>query len=783
MIMTPLPISASSTPAEPNEPTPDLSPAPDIPGETPAAGEPGEQPAKEPQPVPEPTPVTPVGPSLSLYAPSPSNTVVERNFYTDVRFPQQVRLGDEAPLVVRLTGAPMINSLSDEKMKVAFGQPDQPEYVEVVVVAYGFDEATNGWSRTMAVYMDRDSQPAIFLLRAQGNLGEKRVTLDFYHKGRYLGSAAFVTRIVEQLSKAVGGVRVDNADLNARFVENPPPPADLELRIVRGHRDNILYFMLHSTRAGVGYHWKPVGQVKLTSSSPQNYLQSLFANLGNLAAQPVEQLAEEDARVAAGDIAAIGQQLYKELFPPELQTELWTRILPKRRDAGNPDGIISTLLITSDEPWIPWEMVKPYRIDPDTGAERSAGYLAEMFQVTRWLAGRSPAHQVHVKEARIVAPQTELLYAQREEAYFRQLPARRVQVNGPLRSIADVRQVAHDGGVQLVHFAAHGRFDPQNANLSPLSLDDGVFTPADLTGERAAGLRRERPIVFINACHTARLSFTLTGVGGWAEKLVSDVMVSAFIGTLWEVNDLLAAEFAIVFYDRLLAGDTLGQAFYTARLHVRDRQPANPTWLAYVLYADPNSVVVWGMGDEEGEPREKAIEELPLPIEPPPPSIDPAALKADLVNYLANAFNEFVRNGLPRVIDQAVTHAINGDEEKTGTPPTGEQPGNQEQAGDQGENKGQTKGQPEEHFDSSIIVSALASSQVETPPVLPVSTPNGVHPPSEETPAADVARPPETRPTEPRSSEEVREPKRRKSSKREEAGDNEASTGSPRTQA
>jgi hypothetical protein len=298
-----------------------------------------------------------------------------------------------------------------------------------------------------------------------------------------------------------------------------------------------------------------VGQIKLNGASPQQYLQSLFANLGDLAAQTVDHLSEEDARVATADIASIGQQLFRELFPPELQHELWTRILPKRRDARHPEGIISTLLITSDEPWIPWEMIKPYRVDPDTGAEQSAGFLAEMFQVTRWLSGRSPAHQVHVKSASIIAPQHELLYAQREEAYFRQLPARRVQVSGPLRSTADVRQVVQAGGVQLLHVAAHGRFDAENANLSPLSLQDGSLTPIDLAGERASGLRKERPLVFLNACHTARLAFSLTGLGGWAERLVSDLNVSAFIGTLWEVNDLLAAEFAIAFFVRVLCWD------------------------------------------------------------------------------------------------------------------------------------------------------------------------------------------------------------------------------------
>lgn len=728
MISTPPAVSASATPADPSLPQPgtppEMSPIPDLPIDSPVgeqpSDQPGEQPAKDPVPAPAPGPVEPVEPSLSLYAPRPSSPVVERDFYTDVRFPQQVRLGDEAPLVVRLTRSPFNLSRTDEKVKVAFGQPDQPEYVEVVVIAHGFGEATATWSRTMAVYIDRDSQPAIFLLRAQGDLGEKRVTLDFYHKGRYLGSAAFVTRIVEQVPNAVGGVVIDTPALAARFVEQPPPPADLELRIVRGSRDNVLYFMLHSTRAGVGYHWKPVGQIKLTSSNPQNYLQTLFANLGNLAAQTVDHLGEEDARIAMSDITAIGQQLFKELFPPELQHELWQRILPKRRDASHPEGIISTLLITSDEPWIPWEMVKPYRVDPDSGAEQSVGFLAELFQVTRWLAGRSPAHQVHVKQASIIAPANDLQFAQREEAYFRQLPVRRVQVSPTLRSTADVRQVAQAGGVQLLHFAAHGRFDPENANLSPLSLQDGALTPFDLAGERAAGMRRDRPVVFLNACHTARLAFALTGLGGWAERLVADLNVSAFIGTLWEVNDLLAAEFAIAFYDHLLAGKTLGQAFYAARLHVRDRQPANPTWLAYVLYADPNSVVTWGMADDEGEePREKIVEEAPAPIEPPKPAFDPQELKAALATYLSNTLPDLVRQSIAGAVEQAVTRAIGGDEsqaalsDETETQETVATPQ-------------VSMNQPSERIDSMIFLNAMASSQGE--PGAPTSTPNGVHP-------------------------------------------------------
>lgn len=630
----------------------------------PAEGDDQEIPAAPPDPsLPEPdlTPVVePVQPGLSPQR--PASQAVERDFYTDVRFPQQVRAGNEVPLIVRLTRSPFAFSRADGKVKVEFGDHTAPEYVEVVVTAHGFEEVTSTWSRTVAVYVDSDSQHALFLLRAGIELGEKRVTLDFYHKGRYLGSASFITRIVEKVPAAVGGVTIDTPALAARFVENPPPPADLELRIVRGHQDNVLQFMLHSSKPGVGYHWRPMGQVKLNGDTPQAYLETLFSKLGELSAKAVDALSETDAQFAVEDLDAVGQQLFRELFPPELQQEFWTRILPRRRSAQNPDGLIASLLITSDEPWIPWEMVKPVRVDPATDLEQSAGFLAESFQVARWLAGRSPADELHIKTAGLVAPATGMDYAEREEAYFRMLPARRIQVEGPLRSADEVRTLARGGGVQLLHFAAHGRYDGNNIDLSPLTLDGGALTPYDLMGERVAGLRRERPLVFFNACHTARLAFTLTRLGGWAERMIADVGASAFVGTLWEVNDLLAAEFAVIFYDRLLAGEPLGQAFYAARLAVRDRQPGNPTWLAYVLYGDPNSRIVWG-SEEVAEPEaqpESGIVEAEEEVEEES-ELDLDILTEMLEDSLGDVLPELIRQIIPQVVSRTMSHLLDDD--------------------------------------------------------------------------------------------------------------------------
>ena len=51
------------------------------------------------------------------------------------------------------------------------------------------------------------------------------------------------------------------------------------------------------------------------------------------------------------------------------------------------------LLITSDEPWIPWEMVKPYEIDQDGNELYNDAPLCEKFQLTRRLAGRGSARR------------------------------------------------------------------------------------------------------------------------------------------------------------------------------------------------------------------------------------------------------------------------------------------------------------------------------------------------------------------------------------------------------
>lgn len=507
-------------------------------------------------------------------------------YFTDVRFPPKIKREDERALTVRLTVAAQPESAAAQQVELLFADPDRPEYVEVVAAAPGFGERFGAWSRTLAVYRGRDSDPAVFLLRAGTEVGKRRISVDIFHRGKRIGSVALECEIVAELSP--GGMEARPAPEAAAvelFAAAPAPPADLELRVVQDSQANKLFFLLHSTRSRVGYHWHPVGEVQLTAQQPAAFLEKKFARLNRMARLGGGELTVEEEQELGRQIAAIGEELYEELFPAQLREEYWKRIRGLREQ-----GVVRSVLVTSDEAWIPWELVKPYYHDEFSDAEQSDDFLAESFQLCRWLAGRGPNDRLEVAGAGLVAPEGELDSAA-EEQLFAALRERGVTIAAPARTKAEVLALLGRSDTQLIHVVAHAAFKSEDPDESPLALEGAALTPGELTSDITGRLRKARPIIFLNACHSGRLAPKLTGLGGWAAKAVRQVQATAFVGALWEVNDELAGAFAVHFYERLLAGDRVGAAAQAARRHIRGLAPANSTWLAYAVYCDPNGEV------------------------------------------------------------------------------------------------------------------------------------------------------------------------------------------------
>lgn len=151
------------------------------------------------------------------------------------------------------------------------------------------------------------------------------------------------------------------------------------------------------------------------------------------------------------------------------------------------------------------------------------------------------------------------------------------------------------GDFDLVHYAGHGDFDPEQPNRVGWLFARGLLTPGEI-----GRLERVPAIVVSNACLSARTSQALEGKrrvdevrseAGLLPSLADEFFrlgVRNYVGTAWEVNDVGAELFAQTFYGALLAGESFGESVRLARKALwRDRETFGTLWAAYQHYGDP----------------------------------------------------------------------------------------------------------------------------------------------------------------------------------------------------
>lgn len=522
--------------------------------------------------------------------------------YANVHFPNKVLIDQGAvPLIVHVAGhfqASARGTADEARMSLKLSPLTvvvRPEGFEVTDETIG-GEAVGGvgsYARQVKIEKERDCEPLIFFLRPQ-SAGKKRVSVDFEQFGRRILTVSFEAEVVEDAAamKQLTNAVVPLVPIASPVLGAEAKPPDLELRIMLSADRKTLDYMLHSPR-GSDYNFKRVG-TKLLRDDPLTFLQPIFNRLSDLAKKSVATRPADETRRANQELSAIGVQLYDQLFSDELKRE-YSKVLRKKYRG-------QSMLVTTDDPWIPWELVTPQ--DPgedEPWDEPTDPPLCETFRLSRWVAGRGAPDRVKLTQGVWVAPPDNLQAAQAESDYFTELHRRQweVSLSGPLKSLDEVNDVLLAGRTHLYHFACHGNFNADSANESKLKLGSEFLTPVAV-GALKPYIRKSKPVIFLNACHSGRVGIGLTQLGGWAETFL-DCEASAFIGALWEVNDALAAQFAREFYDRLWGlgafegkQESLGQAFHAARLAIKQADAANPTWLAYVLYGDPYGQVVLG---------------------------------------------------------------------------------------------------------------------------------------------------------------------------------------------
>ena len=297
----------------------------------------------------------------------------------------------------------------------------------------------------------------------------------------------------------------------------------------------------------------------------------------------------DDASAFNDDLRAFGGQLWDELIPAELQTALW-----QHRNS------IRSIMVFSEEPFVPWELVHMKEPGRTLGAEPL--FFAQK-GILRWLHnfGYPPQKlSFRPRRCRYVIPdypdpKYQLPETAAEAEFLRQKFAA-TPVDPQLNS---VRTLLSEGGAfDLLHFAGHGMAEHEDIANAQFMLqgriENGNYLPAHLnatTVEQFARLENAdgaRAMIVLNACQAGRAGYKLSGIGGFARAFLTG-KAGVFVGALWSVGDQPARSFTEELYNQLLAGERLAEAAIAARETARNAGEA--TWLAYVIYGHPHATV------------------------------------------------------------------------------------------------------------------------------------------------------------------------------------------------
>lgn len=476
-------------------------------------------------------------------------------------FPERVALGQTDSLLVWLTQ----EILEQHGLPVAV--PVGTKLDIVVQIRKGF--ALEGLGEGQLTVTDEDETlPIQFKLRAT-DIGPGRIRILCFQAGQPLGAITLTPTVVATGREATER-RSGAGQLLAPF---PLAQPDLTLAIFENVGQDglpVITFLLSAVDPELGLNLKPFGPVKLRVK-PLQYFKDFFDDIEGLPSRTLSQQA-----IATRELALKGAMLFQDLLPRDLRVLLWSL-----RDR------IRTLQVLSEEPWIPWELLKLQGRNAN-GRVVEGSFLCEAFAVTRWFPGIGRRPELRLRRMAVVIPtDSDLRYAQDERGYLLSLAVSgQRQVTEIPANFLDVEDALSQGEYDSWHFAGHGKFVAPDPNRSAIVLEQGQRLCAGHIYGQISNCGLAQPLIFMNACQTGQQALSLTGMGGWARRFI-EAGAAGFIAPLWSVYDKAAYQFTQAFYNHLLSGETIGQAVREARTAI---EPLNDRW-AYTVFADPLAIV------------------------------------------------------------------------------------------------------------------------------------------------------------------------------------------------
>jgi len=402
---------------------------------------------------------------------------------------------------------------------------------------------------------------------------EARVTVVFSHGARPSG----------MVSRAVPLGTTDTPSVSAREETGGVPQERLHVDPYALPADIMVHVKAHPDNDGRKYLCRVTSR-KLPEDVDPGYVPwNLPGRADDIVraymARFVDPAIQPQGRVL--ELSGAGRRLF-DAAPERFRQVYWALI-----DTGTPPETIS---IVSDEPYIPWELMKPHR--RKAGRSESREPLGVECAVGRWIAPDAVAAPQHValRDSLVIAPEYaagRVLHTSEEEAAFvlECFPGKQVEP-ATLARIADA--FGQGRAPSLVHFVCHGMADEP---IQTVELQSGETLSATQLDELASETRYfedGKTLVMLNACEVGRPAPALIGIEGFAKTFVS-AGAAAVVASLWSVKDSVAHDVAREFYEAVRADPERPYADIVRGIRQRayDMDEGEDTYAAYCFYGDP----------------------------------------------------------------------------------------------------------------------------------------------------------------------------------------------------
>jgi serine/threonine protein kinase len=479
---------------------------------------------------------------------------------------QEVQLGGEIEVTIYL-GTTEISNKNSYLLEILQNASNKNSYLleilqnaaignelNIILNAPGFQ--LNG-DNTASLPLDPDTtqetQTARFRLTAL-RPGNATITTELYRGN------TFERKLENQIQVA----DIDEAAFNPQRITTQPRPVpqpDFILRIQTIWNETNssckFQYQLKSFRFPSVFPGNNIYTSESLSSSSMEQTQGLLGTT-------LENISGSLPTEGESRLISLGQYLFGQIIPIELQSEFRSLI---------PQNSTFTLLILADqEAWIPWELLYD-----------GQRFLGDRFIIGRWLQelNNTRPYEFPVGTVNIAH------YANVEQP---QLWAALLEAPGAPPPQPLPAGVLHDSteamrGLHLIRYSQSS--DATNLRNAPVLLDNSNDTEDIELQMRPAklNLRRNRPFVTLSYVKIDIPELTALE-NTWASAFMR-AGCSGFTGSLWAVEPAVEAAFISCFYNRLWAGASLGEAFYTSRQLACAAAPDSLDWLAYVLFGDP----------------------------------------------------------------------------------------------------------------------------------------------------------------------------------------------------